>query len=202
MAFKLTLSNPSSSPVTVDFDTTDGTASSPSDYRARSGTRTFWPGQVTKTITVLVNGDTNEEPDETFSLWLLDPDGGTLSVTKVKGTILNDDKPTMSVNDVSLAEGNAASTAFTFKVTLNRASVNTVTVVCTTADGTATSPGDYAAATTTLTFAPGVTLRNVTVSVVGETSVEPSETFFVNLSAPTSATIADGQGLGTVLNDD
>ena len=54
----------------------------------------------------------------------------------------------------------------------------------------------------TLTFAAGTTTGTITVPVNGDTTVEPDETFFVNLSSPTNATIGDGQGLGTILNDD
>ncbi len=111
--------------------------------------------------------------------------------------------PTLSINDVSMAEGNSGTTSFTFTVTLSSASTGTVTVDVATADGTATAPSDYTAVpTTTLTFAPGVTTQTVTVNVNGDTTVEPNETFFVNLSNASGATIADGQGVGTIQNDD
>src|SRR5207248_2549666 len=72
-----------------------------------------------------------------------------------------------------------------------------------TADGTATAPSDYAAlTTTTLTFAPGETSKPVTVDVNGDTTYEHAETFSVNLSNPSNATVADAQGLGTITNDD
>jgi hypothetical protein len=61
---------------------------------------------------------------------------------------------------------------------------------------------DYVGASGTLTFAPGVTSQTVNVAVVGDTVAEPDETFFVNLSSPTNATIADGQAVGTILNND
>ena len=72
-----------------------------------------------------------------------------------------------------------------------------------TANGTATAPGDYTAiAATTLTFAPGQTSKTITVAVKGDTLDEANETFFVNLSSAVNATIADGQGLGTIRDDD
>ncbi len=78
-----------------------------------------------------------------------------------------------------------------------------MTVDFATADGTATQPGDYASNTGTVTFAPGETSKTVTVQVNGDTAVEPNETFFVNLSNATgNATIADNQGVGTIVNDD
>src|SRR5262249_29601736 len=111
--------------------------------------------------------------------------------------------PTFSINDVTQAEGNAGTTSFTFTVTLSMSSSQTVTVQYATADGTATAPSDYTAVgLTTLTFAPGQTAQTVTVSVNGDTTSEPDETFFVNLSNASGAGIADGQGVGTIQNDD
>lgn len=112
-------------------------------------------------------------------------------------------QPAISISDVSLAEGNSGTTNFNFNVTLDAASASTVTVNYATADGTATAPSDYTAlSSTTLTFAPGDLSKPVTVFVNGDTSNESNETFFLNLSTPVNATIADNQGQGTVQNDD
>src|SRR5207245_3154175 len=109
----------------------------------------------------------------------------------------------ISINDVSLAEGNSGTTSFVFTVSLSNASSQTITVTYATADGTATTAdNDYVAANGTLTFNPGDTSKTITVTVNGDTKFEPDETFFVNLSNPINATIADGQGQGTILNDD
>ncbi len=110
--------------------------------------------------------------------------------------------PTLSINNVSANEGNSGTTAFVFTVTLSAASTSTVTVNYATADGTATAPSDYAATSGTLTFAPGVLTQPISVNVNGDTTVEPNETFFVNLSSPTNATIAGATGTGTIINDD
>ncbi|MBL8107785.1 MAG: hypothetical protein JNJ72_19615, partial [Anaerolineales bacterium] len=118
------------------------------------------------------------------------------------GTILNDDGPVLRITDRSQAEGNAGTTAFTFAVTLSPASTGPVTVKYATANGTAVAGSDYATASGTLTFAVGQTAKTVTVNVLGNTVVEPNETFFVNLSGATGATILDGQGQGTIVNDD
>src|SRR5437667_8196425 len=71
-----------------------------------------------------------------------------------------------------------------------------------TSDGTATETGDYAPASGSVSFAPGETSQTVSVSVNGDTTHEADETFTVDLSNPTNATILDGQGLGTMTNDD
>ena len=120
------------------------------------------------------------------------------------GTIINDDnQPTISINDVSLLEGNSGTTAFVFTVSLSNASSQAITVNFATADGSATlADSDYQGGAGSVTFAPGTTSQTITVLVNGDTKFEPDETFTVNLSGATNATIADGSGLGTIRNDD
>jgi uncharacterized membrane protein len=108
----------------------------------------------------------------------------------------------LSVGDVSLKEGNRGTRNARFAVTLSAPIPARVTLAFATADGTAAGGVDYVAKTGTLTFTPGVTLRFVDVTVNGDAAVEPSETFFLELSSPTNATVADGQGLCTIANDD
>ncbi|HEV7508501.1 MAG TPA: Calx-beta domain-containing protein [Thermoanaerobaculia bacterium] len=112
--------------------------------------------------------------------------------------------PTLSINSVTANEGNAGTTPFTFTVTLSAASATPVTVSYATADGSATAAGnDYVPASGVLTFVPGGPLsQTITVNVVGDLAVEPNETFTVNLSAPSGATLAASQGTGTIDNDD
>src|SRR6185295_16106875 len=110
--------------------------------------------------------------------------------------------PALSVNDVTVTEGNSGTVSATFNVTLSPAAIGTVTVGFATANGTATAGSDYVASSGTLTFNPGDTVKTVTVAVNGDTVVEGNETFFVNLSSPTWATLSDGQGQGTIANDD
>jgi hypothetical protein len=108
----------------------------------------------------------------------------------------------ISVDDVVAVEGDSGQTAFRFNVSLDNAESAAVTVDFATTDGTAT-PSDYAAGRGTVNFAPGDTSKTVTVQVNGDTTVEPNETFTLNLAnASDSATITDGQGVGTIVNDD
>ena len=202
--FTVTLAATSSGTVTVNFTTADGTATAGSDYVATSGTLTFNPGDTTKTITVLVNGDTLNEANETFFVNLSNPVNATIADGQGQGTILNDDTtlPSISINDISLAEGNSGTSNAIFTVTLSPASGQTVTVGYSTANGSATAGSDYVATSGTLTFNPGDTTKTITVLVNGDTLNEANETFFVNLSNPVNATIADGQGQSTILNDD
>ena len=108
----------------------------------------------------------------------------------------------LSIGDVTVAEGNAGGTTASFSVTLSGPS-GAVSVDYATGDGTASvADGDYAAASGTLTFAPGQTAQPLNVTVNGDTRFEANETFLVNLSNPQAAVLADGQGLGTIVNDD
>ena len=116
--------------------------------------------------------------------------------------LLNTSRPTIAVNDVILTEGNSGTVDAVFFVTLSPASSETVTVDFSTAPGTATEGGDYVAQSGTLTFNPGETSKNITVVVSGDTLNEANETFFVNFSNAVNAIIANGQGLGTITNDD
>ena len=201
--FNVTLSAASGQTVTVNYATADGTASGGADYVAAAGSLTFAPGETSKSVNVNVNGDTLDEPNETFFVNLSSPSNATVSDNQGQGTITDDDgAAALSVSDVTLNEGNSGTTTFTFTVTLAPVSGQTVTVNYATANGTASAGSDYAAASGTLTFAPGETTKTVTVNVNGDSVNEADETFFVNLSGATNATVTDGQGLGTITNDD
>ena len=111
--------------------------------------------------------------------------------------------PSLAVADIAVNEGSTGSTSAIFTVTLSPASSQTVTVNYATANGTATVGHATTSPTSgTLTFTPGQTSKTITVTVNGDTTVEPNETFVVDLSSPSGATIADAQGQGTITNDD
>ena len=110
--------------------------------------------------------------------------------------------PSLSIDDVSLVEGNSGTTNAVFTVKLSAAATATVTVGFGTADGTANAGADYTRTTGSLTFAAGQTTKTVSVPVIGDGSYEPDETFAVILSNPVGATIADNQGIATIRNDD
>lgn len=108
----------------------------------------------------------------------------------------------ISVGDVSITEGNTGTSNAVFMVRLSSPATDTVTVNYATADGTAAAQLDYTAVSGTLSFAVGENSKTILVPVVGDGNVEANETFTVNLSAATGATIVKGQAIGTILNDD
>jgi probable HAF family extracellular repeat protein len=110
--------------------------------------------------------------------------------------------PSLTIGNISMTEGNSGATSAVFTVSLSAASSYPVTVQYATGDGTANAGSDYQSASDTLTFAPGQTSKTISVSVIGDRIAEANETFYVNLSQPTNATIANGQGVCTILDDE
>src|SRR4030095_1690639 len=159
----------------------------------------FNPGNpLSQTVSVTVNGDLLNEANETFFLNLTNAVNATLSDNQGAGTINNDDPlPSLAINDVAITEGNAGTSILTFTVTLSPASGQVVSVKYATQDNTATATSDYVAITPaqTLPFNPGGPLTgSVSVTINGDINNEADETFFVNLTLPTNATISDAQG--------
>jgi hypothetical protein len=111
-------------------------------------------------------------------------------------------KPALSVNDVTVTEGDAGTTDATFTVSASLAAKKAVTVDYATADGSATAGSDYVPSSGTLVFARGQTSNQVTVKVNGDTADEPDETFLLVLSNPTNAVIDRGTGAATIQDDD
>ncbi len=112
--------------------------------------------------------------------------------------------PTLTINDVTQAEGNASTSTFTFTVSLNTTSTSPVTFNIATQDNTATvADNDYVARSlTNQSIAAGNTTYTFDVTVNGDTNTEPTESFFVNVTNVTGATLGDGQGVGTITNDE
>src|ERR1051326_5530219 len=192
--FTVSLSESSTQPVSVNFATANGTATAPADYATQSGTLTFSAGQTNKQITILVNGDTIDEVDETFTVTLSNPTNAVIATAVGTGTIIDNDGPAISINNVTVTEGNSGTANATFSVSLSSASPQIITVDYATADGTAIAPDDYLPNSGTLTFPANSTApQTITIAVNGDTLDEVNETFTVNLSNPTRATIANGR---------
>jgi hypothetical protein len=205
--FDITLSNPSSQPISVDFTTKDGAAQAGTDYIAQTGKVTFDPTQTSKQITVLVNGDATVELDEDFSVELSNPTNADIASAIGRGAILNDDqpiRPTISIDNPSLGEGNSGTTPLIFKVILSEATSIPVSVQYGTIANTAKVGEDYTTQTGALNFAAGETLKEITIAVNGDSTFEPTEDFAINLSAPVNADVSTiaGRGIGTIVNDD
>lgn len=204
--FTVGLSKPSSFDIAVNYATADATARAGVDYTAKSGALVFAAGATSATVKVPIAADTADEADETFGIALSHarPVGVSIGDGAGVATIVDDDPGTgrrLAVGDVSVPEGDAATRAAVFTVSLSRPSTSTVTVNYATADVSATAGTDYTAAGGTLSFAPGTTSATIKVPVTGDLTIENDETFTITLSGASGATTSDATGTGTIIDD-
>jgi Calx-beta domain-containing protein len=188
----------------VRWATQDGTAKAPSDYVAASGMARFSGPHLTKKISVIINGDTTYEADETFTVVLSSPVKATIGTGTGTGTILNDDPaPTVAVADASVPELDTGQTSqASVPVSLSAASGLPASVDYTTNDVTATAGSDYQTTSGTVTFSPGETQKSVLVPVIGDTLVEGNETFTLDISSPSGATLGTASSTVTIIDND
>jgi len=217
-SFSVSLSAASSQTISVQYGTADGTATAGGDYQTKSGTVTFAPGETTKTVSVLVNGDRIGESSESFVVLLSNAVNAFVADTTGVCVIV-DNEPTISIDDYSAAEGNTGTKPFTITARLSAASDVPVSANFSTAEGDtewwggggyyyyyppppATAGEDFQTASGTITFAPGETTKTITVMVNGDRAGESTEVFSVDLSNASGATFADGHALATIVDDE
>ena len=200
----VSFTGPVSTAASLNFSTANGTAAPGVDYTATSGTLNFAAGETEKTFSVPLIDDALDEDDETIILTLSSPTNVSLGEPNIAVLKIVDDDllPTLSVSDVTLAEGDSGTTNALFTISLSAPSGRSVAVPIATQSVTATPGSDYQARSTQLTFLAGQTTSQLAVPIVGDSNVENTETFVVNLGNPINATIARGQGFGTIIDDD
>ena len=204
-SFTVSLNGLSEKPITVQLTREAGTASPNSDFQNFGpDTLQFPAGTTSKTYLIPIIQDNTFEPDETFFVNLINPTNATIADGQGQGTITNDDpQPTITIVNSFRTEGASGTSGNALSdVRLSNPSSQTITVAFSTADGTAIAGSDYVATSGTVTFNPGETTKSVAVEVLGDNVDEVSETYFVNLTNPTNATIATAQGVGTIQDDD
>ena len=206
--FTVSLRGEVSGPVTVDFATSDGTASgvlwdgslpgpAGGDYAATGGTLSFEPGETSKTIEVLIRPDISFEPEETFFVTLSNAAGATISDGEGTGTILNDDElPQIYLYGATVSDD--ADTSIVFTVQLSAPTDVPVTVEYTTVEGSATADVDYTAVSGTLTIAAGETVGVIEVPIIGDAEFEGVESFSVVLGNSTNAVVVQSEALGVI----
>ncbi len=227
--FTVQLSSPVTEPVTVYYSTdanSGGSAKANTDYVPVTSSVTFAPGETSKTIAVNVIGDTTYEANEYFYLSLTSAKNATIVTNGAEGyrnswvaaTISNDDAastPTVGFtsNNASMTEGNSGTKAFNFTLQLSAAAKEPVTVNYSTeanTGGSAKATTDYIPVTSSVTFAPGETSKVVSVNVIGDTTYEANEYFYLSLTSATNGTIVTNGAEGyrsswvaaTIINDD
>ncbi|MES1217276.1 MAG: MopE-related protein, partial [Bacteroidota bacterium] len=110
--------------------------------------------------------------------------------------------PNMSINDVSMAEGNTGKKTMSFEVVLSQTSTKAITVNYASYNGTATAGTDYTAKSGTLTFKPNTLKQTIDITILTDKIAEPNETFNITLTGITNAQLVKSIGVGTILNDD
>jgi chitinase len=214
--FTVTLSKRPATTVSVTWSTSDvtarggGSCGGGNDYITMTAVGlSFFAGDSVETISVPVCGDVIDEDSETFRVNLFSPLNATIADGQGEATLLDDDNPpSVSIADAAIAEGDAGTGALAFTITLSRASGKQVSVNHGTSNSTATGGAtcggtvDYRTTSGSVSFQPGETSKTVSVTICGEAQREPNETFFVNLSNATNASISRSRATGTIRNDD
>jgi GH18 family chitinase len=207
--FTVVLDTAPAGAVTIDYVTSDGTATAGADYATQSGTLSFAAGETSKTISIDVFGDTEDESDETFSVTLSNASGATIGDASGQATIFDDDDPppppvvpAISISDATVTEGDSGFAAATFTVSLSEVTTVAVSASYSTRDGSAVAGSDYSGASGSVSFAPGELTQTLTINVTGDTLDEATENFFVDLAGLAGAIAGDLTGAGTINDDD
>jgi hypothetical protein len=198
----VTLSNVSTKPVTVNYETVDGTATAGSDYMSRTGSLTIPAGETRGEIAIGVLGDVEAEDHETVKIRLSGPVNATLSAAsdgEVK--IMDDDPPVATVADVSAPEG-TFNTTVTLTVKLSQTDTQPVKVNYRTVSGSALADQDFVPKTGQVYFGPGGVSNPIEITLVGDTTFEPGEEFYLELTSAENATLGTTRATITILNDD
>ena len=202
--FTVVLDHPSQSAISVSWATGTGTATAGADYVAASGTVNIPAFATSATFTVSVLPDTISEPNETVPILLSSPINATLGSSLSTLTIIDDDTVQLRVNDIATIEGNSGSHVATLTVTLSRPLALDTTFSWVTKNGTAVAPGDYTEVRKkSVKIRKGTTSVTLPVTVIGDTVVEPNETFTVVLTVPIGGvSLGKAVGVVTIINDD
>jgi len=204
----VSLDQPVTTTVTVEFTTADNTAQNSTDYTAQTGTLTFNPGEQTQEITIDITDDLNiVEGDESFFVNLTNPlgNGANLIFVKNQGevTIHDDETATISIDDVTVDEQDGTAT---FTVTLDQPVETDVSFDFSTSDLSAVDPADYTTLTNTFTFTAGQQSIQINVPIIDDDLVEDVETLLADLTNivanGANITFVDAQGEITIQDND
>ena len=200
----LALSNPSVLPVTVTYNTSNGTALAGSDYVSASKQVVFAPGAISANISVSITDDNLVESNESFSVKLSNPENADLGVLNTASVTIvdNDGSAIVQFENSSYTVSEGVGTAV-LTLTLNNPSAVPVTVTYNTSNNTATAPADYTGSSSSVTFAPGTMLATLQVSVTEDALDEINETFDVKLTGAANASIGTpSQSAVTIVDND
>jgi PKD repeat protein len=198
---RVTLSAATARVVTVDYATSNGTATAGADFTAASGRLTFPAGSTAQTFNVALQPDAQVEINETFAVHLFN---ATNALAGPAGTvtIVNDDQPSVSFASTNFNVGEGGTNGVV-TVRLNGASGQPVTVAWLATNGTAAFGQDFSATNGVVTVPPGETNASFLIRVINDTLDEFSETVVLRLTAATNALLAaPTNAVLTILDDD
>lgn len=202
--FAVRLTSAATFPVTVDYNTGDGSATAAAnDYVPATGTVTFAPGTTVQNVPVTIGTQLSAATTKYLFLGVATVSAGAAIIRgtgygTIGGTTANYYQ--LQVGDAGTVRGTSGTSAFAFPVTLSPAATGTVTVHYATQDGSAVSPGDYVTTSGTLTFTAGQITQTAIVNVVGSTSTFTDRYLYLNLSTPVGATIDRASGTAYISN--
>ncbi|MEM7532636.1 MAG: choice-of-anchor D domain-containing protein [Chloroflexota bacterium] len=202
MQFVVSLSAIHTGTVSVDYATAlsnPASASAGTDFVAISGTATISAGLTSTIIDVTLLDDALVEGHETFGLTLSNPVNGVIADATGVGTIIDNETDTsLSVDDVSASETDGE---LVFTVRLANAFPQDITVNYTTENGSAVAGTNYTAQSGTLTIPAGATSANIPIPIANLSIAQGNRSFNLLLSNASGATIADGQAIGTIIDN-
>lgn len=207
MAFTMTLNTPSNEPVSLTWQTQDGTATGAAacaagvDYVSDQGTATVAAGELTQTIAISLCGDAVVETNETLSLLLTGSTGGVLQNNVAVGTLIDDDDvPEVIVDDARALEPASAMLDLVFRVRLSRPSAIATSFSYATQDLSAIAGPDYLARSGSVPIAAGQTQAEIRVPVLADATVEPREQFRLVLSSPQALRFRRNEAFGDIVD--
>ena len=206
VSLTVTLDAPSAKTITVDFATSDGSATAGEDFDAASGSLTFQPGETSQTVTVALRDDAIVEGEEAFAVALTNAQNAQLGNADATATVtLTDDEGalTVSLDPAAVVVGEGDDVA-TLTVRLSSVTTQPVTVAFATQDGSATAGDDYTAAApgSSVTIPAGDLTATFAVNLTGDALDEDDETFTVTLASPSAGTLGTATATVTIQDDD
>lgn len=196
----LNLTQPSEQTITIDYATSNGTATGGNDFTAASGTLTFAPGETNKTIQINLIDDAVVEVTESFTVVLSNPVNVSLGGGNTATITIADNEGvqfTSTAYSVQETDGTA-----TITVVLSGPSTNIVSVGYETQDGTATAGSDYSSVSGTLVYGVGETVKTFTVPILNDTLTENSESLTLHLINPVNVSLGPVNTATLTIGDD
>ncbi|KJV05406.1 Calx-beta domain-containing protein [Methylocucumis oryzae] len=202
--FTIRLDTPNTTNVTVNYNTTNGTAIFNNDAIGVTNALTFLPGETVKTVLVTLVNDTAQEITENFSLQLFSASANaTIAKNVATATIIDNDAasgtPTVSINDYTIDESTREAR---FVITLDKPSTQVVSLDYATQNTSAKAGEDFVASSGSLSFAPGETVKTVSVALINDAVFEIAESFNLVLSNLVNATALDVVGTVVIAEND